>query len=202
MNKKLYRDEQHKVIGGVCAGLADYFETDVTLIRLLFAFTLFIMGTGLGAYIILWIVLPKKNYFANFNDPTVDYTVPPQQPGSSFNNATPPPFGSNPFESKPFDPKFTGSVYPKPKSNAGIIFGMVLILLGSIFLIDQLDIIPALHFENMWPVILVAVGCALIVSGQKKRPWDHQDWQNTSKPEEPASSPATGDTLTETPPTK
>ncbi len=81
MNKKLYRDEYHKVLGGVCSGLAEYFEMDVTVVRLLFAFTFFIMGVGFIPYIILWIVLPKKGYlYNNYNNPTVDYTVPPQQP--------------------------------------------------------------------------------------------------------------------------
>jgi phage shock protein PspC (stress-responsive transcriptional regulator) len=76
MNKKLYRDEYHRVLGGVCSGLAEYFEMDVTIIRLLFAFTFFIMGAGLGTYIILWIVLPRKPYpFNSFGNPTVDYTV-------------------------------------------------------------------------------------------------------------------------------
>ena len=70
MNKKLYRDEYHKVLGGVCSGLAEYFDMDVTVVRLLFAFTFFIMGVGFIPYIILWIVLPKKGYiFNNFNNP-------------------------------------------------------------------------------------------------------------------------------------
>src|ERR1700761_5608313 len=96
MNKKLYRNEYNKVIGGVCSGLGEYFDMDVTLVRLLFAFTFFIMGVGFIPYIILWIVLPKKGYVYNsFNSPKVDYTVPPQS-DSTF---TPPPAneGGNPF---------------------------------------------------------------------------------------------------------
>jgi len=46
MNKKLYRDEYHRVLGGVCSGLAEYFDMDVTVVRLLFAFTVIIMGVG------------------------------------------------------------------------------------------------------------------------------------------------------------
>ncbi len=77
MNKKLYRDEYHKVLGGVCSGLAEYFDMDVTMIRLLFAFSVIIAGVGVIPYIVLWMVLPKKDYTYNhFNNPTVDYTVP------------------------------------------------------------------------------------------------------------------------------
>lgn len=58
MEKKLQRDTQHKVIGGVCAGLANYFGMDATLLRLLLAFMILFAGTGLWLYIILWIVMP------------------------------------------------------------------------------------------------------------------------------------------------
>lgn len=58
MEKKLQRDTQHKVIGGVCAGLANYFGTDASLIRLLLAFMILFAGTGIGLYLILWIVMP------------------------------------------------------------------------------------------------------------------------------------------------
>lgn len=208
MNKKLYRNEYQKVLGGVCSGLAEYFDMDVTIVRLLFAFTFFVMGVGLGTYIILWIVLPRKGYmYNNFNNPTVDYTVPPQQPAGGF--TTPPPtgntFGSNPFGDNPFaggapaggsfgnNP--TTVIPPKQKSNAGIIFGLVLIVIGAAILIDEYDLIPNFDFETYWPVILVIIGGALIVSGQKKQPWDKKDWNDTdvadsSAAEEPAT-PAT-----------
>jgi len=59
MEKKLQRDTQHKVIGGVCAGLANYFDMDATLLRLLLAFLILFAGTGFWLYIILWIVMPS-----------------------------------------------------------------------------------------------------------------------------------------------
>ena len=58
MEKKLQRDSNHKVIGGVCAGLADYFGMDASLLRLLLAFMILFAGTGFWLYIILWIVMP------------------------------------------------------------------------------------------------------------------------------------------------
>ncbi len=62
MEKKLQRDTQHKVIGGVCAGLANYFDIDATLLRLLLAFMILFAGTGFWLYIILWIVMPAGVY--------------------------------------------------------------------------------------------------------------------------------------------
>lgn len=60
--KKLYRDGDHKILGGVCSGLAAYFNLDVTLIRILFAFTAFFYGITIFLYIVLWIAMPKARY--------------------------------------------------------------------------------------------------------------------------------------------
>lgn len=57
--KKFYRDNDNKVVSGVASGLAAYFGVDVTVIRLLFVLSVLLFGTGVLAYIILWIVAPK-----------------------------------------------------------------------------------------------------------------------------------------------
>lgn len=59
--KKLYRSE-NKMLGGVCAGIAEYFGTDPTLVRVVYAvLSVFSTGfPGLLLYIILLIIMPKK----------------------------------------------------------------------------------------------------------------------------------------------
>ena len=202
MEKKLYRDEYHKVIGGVCAGLAEYSDMDPTIVRLLFAFTFFVMGVGFIPYIILWIVLPKKGYlYNNFGNPSVDYRVPPPRPANDQTFETPPPaspYGNNPFANNPFaNAPYTNRPYqnnpmtpPGQKSNAGLIVGVVLILLGGIILLDNYDWFPDFDFEHLWPLVLVAVGASLIVSGRARKNWREQNWQT------PASDP----NLTDNPP--
>ena len=60
MNKKLYRSND-RVLGGVCAGLAEYFDFDPTLVRVAYVLlTVFTAFSGLLAYIILWIIMPEK----------------------------------------------------------------------------------------------------------------------------------------------
>jgi phage shock protein PspC (stress-responsive transcriptional regulator) len=56
--KRLMRSSTDKKIAGVCAGLADYFDMDPTIIRVLWLVAVLCFGTGLLAYGILWIVLP------------------------------------------------------------------------------------------------------------------------------------------------
>ena len=58
--KKLYKSNTNKKIFGVCGGLADYFNVDPTLIRLLWAVLIFCMGTGILAYIIAALILPEQ----------------------------------------------------------------------------------------------------------------------------------------------
>jgi phage shock protein PspC (stress-responsive transcriptional regulator) len=56
--KRLMRSSRDKKIGGVCAGLADYFDLDPTIVRIVWLLAIFFAGTGLLVYLILWIALP------------------------------------------------------------------------------------------------------------------------------------------------
>jgi len=60
MKKKLYRSTKDRVIGGVCGGIAEYFDIDSTLVRLLTIAIFFLGGGGIIAYIIGWIIIPKN----------------------------------------------------------------------------------------------------------------------------------------------
>ncbi len=58
--RRLYRDENHKLVGGVCSGIANYFDVDLVVIRVLFLILLFSFGIGFIPYIILWIAVPSS----------------------------------------------------------------------------------------------------------------------------------------------
>lgn len=60
MSKKLYKNSAKKKIAGVCQGIAEYFDMDPTIIRVIWVILFFFYGTGLGIYLILWILLPNK----------------------------------------------------------------------------------------------------------------------------------------------
>jgi phage shock protein PspC (stress-responsive transcriptional regulator) len=57
--RKLFRDVDNGKVGGVSAGLAAYFRTDVVLVRVLFLISLFLGGSGFIIYLILWVVVPE-----------------------------------------------------------------------------------------------------------------------------------------------
>lgn len=60
MDRKLYRAEEGKMIAGVCAGLAEYFAIDPTLVRLAWVLFCALGGSGVLAYIIAAIIIPEK----------------------------------------------------------------------------------------------------------------------------------------------
>ena len=59
-NRRLKRNMTNKVLGGVCSGLADYFDVDVTLIRAVVASSIIFAGVGLGLYLVLWLLVPTE----------------------------------------------------------------------------------------------------------------------------------------------
>jgi phage shock protein C len=60
MAKRLYRSGKEKILGGVCGGLAEYFKVDPTIIRLLWILFALTYGSGILAYIVAWIIVPKN----------------------------------------------------------------------------------------------------------------------------------------------
>jgi phage shock protein C len=94
----------------------------------------------------------------SFNSELHSTPVPPVNPGQPFVQA------------------------PPKRSNGGIIAGLVLILMGGVFLLHELDFFSFWQIHRFWPLVFVFVGIALIVSGQQKKPWDHHDWNKNASP--------------------
>ncbi|HEV7381309.1 MAG TPA: PspC domain-containing protein [Dyadobacter sp.] len=59
--KKFYRNPDRKVVGGVAAGVASYFGVDIGVVRFVWVISIFLFGTGVLAYIILWVIAPVAN---------------------------------------------------------------------------------------------------------------------------------------------
>ncbi len=130
--KKLYRSVTNKVIGGVAGGLSEYFDIDVALVRLLFVLLLLFSGGGLLAYIILWIVVPKRPVLLEKN-----------------------PAGGAAETSTQYE---TASNHDKTSRSA--VAGIILVFLGLLFLFDNL--LPWYNIHMFWPLILVFAGILIM----------------------------------------
>ena len=155
--KKLYRTVDDKVIAGVAGGLAEYFEVDVVIFRLLFVLLVLFGGGGLLAYIVMWIVIPPKPVTFRYaappratpGEPKEDASASGEQgtnatgAGSRGNNAT-----------------STTPVKKNGPSNTSLIAGIILIVMGTLFLINRL--MPWFDLGNFWPILLIIGGFFII----------------------------------------
>ena len=152
MYKKLYRSVTDKMIGGVCGGLAEYFAIDPVIVRLIFVLAVIFGGSGILAYIILWIIIPQKPFIItpySTNAPSGDSQQSAEEKKSE-NSESKMNFANN----------------NKTQSNRSIYAGAFLILLGGIFLLD--NFVPRFHFGDFWPVILIGLGIAIILNARDK----------------------------------
>ena len=58
--KKRLPRSNNKMIGGVCAGLAEYLDIDPTIVRIVWVLMVLFAGFGILLYIILWLIMPKQ----------------------------------------------------------------------------------------------------------------------------------------------
>ncbi|RWU08559.1 PspC domain-containing protein [Pedobacter chitinilyticus] len=212
MEKKLYRNEHDKTVAGVASGLADYMQIDVTIVRLLFVLTtIFLAGSGVLAYIILWIVAPVNNdpavKFKQFND---FYKYNPQG-GSVFNS--PEAFADTQQETAQTKwntqnadafTKFETPQKMKGNDTGKTVVGLILLVLGVYFLMRQLGLVPhwfnIFHIYKLWPLAIVALGISLIFRNQRKNEWEN--FKKTTeeaqrKTEQPTDAPASTGTTEE-----
>jgi len=139
------------MLAGVCGGLAEYFSIDPVIVRLIFVLAVIFGGSGILAYIILWIVIPEKPFFITpFN------TQQPKDESTSSSD-----------EKKSENTQFNmNAIYEKPQNNRSIYAGAFLILLGGIFLLD--NFVPRFHFGDFWPLILIGLGFVIILNARNK----------------------------------
>jgi len=73
--KRLYKNRIEGKLGGVCQGVAEYFEVDPTIIRIVWALGAFFYFVGVIAYFVMWIVLPEKSDVISKDVKNPEYTI-------------------------------------------------------------------------------------------------------------------------------
>lgn len=154
MKQRLYRSRSDAMLGGVCGGLGDYFDIDSNIIRLVFAVLTLISGVGLLLYLAVWLIVPREE---TTGKTTVKETVhiaaeeiveKAQSVGKEISTA----------------------VRRSSSSNASVFFGIILLLLGSVFLMHNLGLgwFFGLGFDLLWPVLLIIGGVVLLLRRRKR----------------------------------
>jgi phage shock protein C len=144
--KRLYKSRKNRVIAGVCGGIAEYFNVDPVLVRLIAVLFIFTGGAALIAYVLGMIIIPKEPWEGIKGSETaqVPDTTLPEQP-ESFSR--------------------TGS----------LIIGVVMIMFGIHFLLRRIPFFHSyywwfwdLGWHFFWPSILIVVGLLVIFRVARK----------------------------------
>jgi phage shock protein C len=134
--KNLYRSSRHRIISGVCGGLAEYLGVSVSVVRLVVLLLGFV-GSGIVLYIAGMILIPQEPY-------------------------TSPADAANP----------TASPAPSARPSDTVTFsfglGLLLIVIGSLFLLDRLDVF---NLHSVWhmtrnvmvPSLIILLGIAILM---------------------------------------
>jgi len=148
MTKRLYRSRTEKMVAGVAGGIAEYLEIDPVFVRLAFVALVFFHGAGIILYLISAIIIPKEELLGQ----------------------------TEPAEVVEEKLKEKEVEKEKKKSKRAKVFGGILIVLGTLFLLE--NIFDALTFDNVFPIILIGVGSWMVLNTfktEKKSEVSHED---------------------------
>ncbi|SET73615.1 phage shock protein C (PspC) family protein [Natronincola peptidivorans] len=142
MNKKIYLSDRDKKISGVCGGIGEYFDVDSTLIRLAWVLFAVFGGTGIIAYIIAAIIMPKRSTYRSSSPENDDAYVERDYTENSEEN----------------------------NDNNRLLLGLILIGVGVFFFTRNFfPQFPWYWFRmrQLWPGLLIVLGIFTIINGRK-----------------------------------
>ncbi|MEW6033703.1 MAG: PspC domain-containing protein [Chloroflexota bacterium] len=144
MAKRFYRSTTERKIWGVCGGLADYFAMDPTLVRVIFVVLVFVSGIGILLYILLAIAAPSAG------------------PASESSGSSQPaaPSGSTQQEEREA-PEYG-------RRSGTLLVGAILVAVGIILLLSNLNLAWWLRWGIIGPLILIALGLMLFLGRGRK----------------------------------
>ena len=141
MSERLYRSRTDRVLSGVAGGLAELWNLDPALVRVVWALLVPMTGgLALLAYIVMAIVVPEGPIGA-----PVASSAPPDEGAA----------GGGPAWSAPTSPRAR-------RGSPGLVIGAALILIGAYLLVQEF--LPNFDLDRFWPLLLVALGVVLLVS--------------------------------------
>ena len=153
MNRRLYRCRENRVLAGVAAGVAEFFDLDPTLVRLLWFLSIFVGGLGILLYIGMAIIVPLE--------PAGVSPATETDPGSGA--------AGSPAAHNHAAGASEGHRHGRVGSGRVSMFlGFGLILFGSLALLDIALPDLGLSWRQLWPVLIIGIG-GLLIAGALRR---------------------------------
>ena len=163
MNRRLYRCTHDRMLAGVASGLAEYFDLDPTAVRILWLLSFLLGGLGLFLYIGMAIIGPNEPIA--IGEPGTVTTAPD---GTVIASAAVPPVQS-----------FGHRHGPRRDGRWTTFFGLALVLLGSLALIDAF--IPAWEDASRYlgPAFIIGIGVLLVAFAVRREPSEPREPMET-----------------------
>jgi len=141
------------MLAGVAGGMAEYFDLDPSVVRIVWALLVVALGAGILLYIVAAIVIPEEPLgAAAAGDPMASDASGPTSSATG----------------GPAPNVMSGRGGPGHRESSGaIVFGVVLVVAGAWFLLRQY--IPSLDDRFVWPSVLVVIGIFLITGAMRRR---------------------------------
>ncbi len=144
MKKRLYRSQSDRMLWGVCGGLAEYFEVDPTIVRLISVFLLFLGGFVILAYIICAIIIPLE-----------------PAKGTTTTGALKP-------DTSGLDGLSNKQDADQDQYHEHVTAGLILIVVAVFFLAGLFNLFWWFHWGGFWAFALVLVGVLIVLASRKR----------------------------------
>ncbi len=175
MQRRLYRSRSDRMIWGVCGGLAEYFDWDPTIVRIIAILLIFAEGLGLLAYVIMAIVVPQEGSKSTEPGETIKENVEEmKETASELGREISSTFAEDREKSR--EDMKTQQANDRVKSEAMSKYrhrslnavGVILIVIGALFLISDFGLFSWLRWSTFWPLIVIAIGALIILGARRK----------------------------------
>ncbi|MBI4234399.1 MAG: PspC domain-containing protein [Chloroflexi bacterium] len=159
-SRRLHKSSTDKVLFGVCGGLAEYFNIDPVLVRVVFILLLFANGIGLLLYLILAILTPRAETAArqptevaqeNLQTMAREVGEAGRQIGAAVRGAAP----RGDATGQP-----TGQQGAERRRNT---IALILIVVGVLILLANIGAFWWFRWGTFWPLVLVAIGVGILI---------------------------------------
>ncbi len=159
MDDKRFFRSHDRILGGVCAGLAEGLRLDPLWVRLLFVLLVFLQGLGVFLYVVLWLVLPERleggTSRAGFDSMAADVKRVAGELQAQFGTSRPAPTTSTASAPTPQGQSDQPGWQKRPS-----MLGLILVVVGLVVLGSNVGVI---NWSVVWPAALITVGIVLLV---------------------------------------
>jgi phage shock protein C len=179
MNRRLFRSRDDRILAGVAGGLADLWDADPSLVRVVWVILVPLTGgLALLAYVIMALVVPEEDDVPATSTPLS--TPPPATGSTDGGDPTMPPSTSVPppdWRSARQEARAARRAARRERrggpGSAGVLIGALLVVAGIYFLVREY--IPNVDLNWLWPAALIALGVVVLLSAFQRPPGGPSD---------------------------